>query len=140
MKLPESVKEIADVIGNDAALDLIDKLPRYYGGADGKKSNRVILYVPKKLDPTHRLVAILGWQSAAKLVDAFGGEILAPANCRGVKAEQRNQEIRRLYREGVTRSDLARMLSITTRQIGNIVRAEIPHKDATAANDNSAQD
>ncbi len=38
---------------------------------------KVILYVPKALSPHHRLVSILGWEDAQKLVDVFGGEIFA---------------------------------------------------------------
>lgn len=47
--LPRSVREIAEVIGREAAMYLIGQLPRCFAGADGKKANKVIMYVPKRL-------------------------------------------------------------------------------------------
>ena len=70
--LPESVQEIADVIGTEAALRLVCQLPECYRDA-GKKSRKVILYVPKRLPLDHQLVEILGFPTAQKLVAAFGG-------------------------------------------------------------------
>lgn len=79
MGLPKSVQEIADVIGEAQALLLIQNLPTYVGS---NKHTRPMLYVPKNLPADHRLVQILGWHDALRLVYHFGGEILYPANCR----------------------------------------------------------
>ena len=48
--LPESVQEIADVIGRDGALRLVCQMPVCYR-AQNKRSHKVILYVPKRLKP-----------------------------------------------------------------------------------------
>ncbi|EGO80860.1 hypothetical protein, partial [Xylella fastidiosa] len=86
--LPASVQELADVIGRKQALTLIGQLPRTY--PKGRRSGKVILYVPKALSPHHRLVSILGWEDAQKLVDVFGGEILQPANCNYIARHARD--------------------------------------------------
>ena len=98
--LPRSVREIAQVIGRDAALRLIGQLPTCMGGAPGKRSSRVMLYVPKKLAPDHRLVRILGAEKAMALVRAFGGEVLQPANCRRIFARYRDEAIVKMLRAG----------------------------------------
>ena len=49
--LPESVQEIADVIGRDQALTFIGQLPQA-----GKRKWRVCVYIPKTLSPDHKLV------------------------------------------------------------------------------------
>ena len=68
--LPQSVREIAEAIGREAALLLIGRLPVCYRDA-GKKSPKVILYVPKRLPPDHQLVEILGYGSRLfELIDA----------------------------------------------------------------------
>lgn len=135
MMLPASVQEIADVIGRDEALHLISRLPTCYAGGKGKQSTRVILYVPKKLKPNHRLVQILGWDRANQLVEGFGGEILQPANCAGVYKEQRDKEIRRLAsEEGKRPAELAAMFKLSERQIRNLTRS-VPKPLPKPAND-----
>lgn len=132
--LPQSVREIADVIGRDAALYLIEQLPkcqaRDHRNPD-HKSQRVILYVPKRLKPNHRLVQILGPELAAKMVEGFQGEILYPANCQGkspVSREKRNREIARLVGEGRPMREVAEIVGLTSRQVRNVMR-EIPQEE-----------
>ena len=139
MRLPASVQEIAEVIGREPALYLIGQLPTCYAGTDGKRSTRVILYVPKSLKPDHRLVEILGWERARKLADWFGGEILQPANCQEVYRNWRDREARRMAGEGLPLAQLAEILDVSERHIRNITR-ENPQEALKAANDNTAQD
>ena len=139
MRLPASVQEIADVIGRETALYLIGQLPTCYAGADGKRSTRVILYVPRRLKPNHRLVEILGWQTAVQLVEGFGGEILQPANCQEVYRRFRDAEAKRLVATGMAARHLSEVLAVSERHIRNIAK-EIPQEALRNANDNAAQD
>ncbi|WP_054945869.1 hypothetical protein [Novosphingobium sp. KN65.2] len=132
--LPESIQEIADVIGREAALYLVGQLPTCRAGAQGKRATRVILYVPKRLKPNHRLVQILGWERANKLVEGFGGEILQPANCQEVYRRFRDREAQRLFDGGASIPDLAAIFSVTERHIRNLTRAALGGLPA-AAND-----
>jgi hypothetical protein len=79
--LPASVQEIADVIGREQALHLVANLPRRSDNRPGKACKRPMLYVPQRITMDHKLVAILGFEDAAKMVNAFGGENLYPATC-----------------------------------------------------------
>lgn len=135
MRLPASVQEIADVIGRETALYLIGQLPTCYAGKDGKRSTRVILYVPKRLRPNHRLVQILGWAKACELVEGFGGEILQPANCQEVYRRFRDDEARRLAGEGIGAARLAEILAVSERHVRNLLK-EMPQEELQAANDN----
>lgn len=132
--LPQSVQEIADVIGREAALHLIRNSRKYRGGRDGGKCAKVILSVPKRLKPNHRLVEILGLERASQMVEAFGGETKHPANCNWLHLLERNDEIRRMASEGVANAELAKAFNLTERRIRDLVRAT-PKSLLTPAND-----
>lgn len=121
--LPQSVREIAEVIGRHEALFLIGKLPTCVSGADGKKASKVILYVPAKLKPKHRLAGIIGQEKAAALVQAFGGEILYPANCEDIYRRFRDASIRRMATaDGMSPVEIAELFGMSVRQVRNIRR------------------
>lgn len=102
VRIPRSVQDIADVIGLSKTLHLIDNLPTYISGIEGKKGKKAILYVPNKLPVTHKLVEILGYNDALRMVKAFGGEILYPANCKYLR-----KDIADMIKEGTDLVDLA---------------------------------
>jgi len=149
MSLPPSVKEIAEVIGRDNALYLIGQLPRAYGGSanspksggregnTNKKSQRVIMYVPKRLTIQDKLVTILGWGDAEKLVRVFGGMLIHPATCADIYITYRNKNIVRLRGEGVPAAMVAEWFGVTERHVRNIVAEIPPHDQQPAANDNA---
>ncbi|MGQ3289023.1 hypothetical protein [Sphingopyxis sp.] len=132
MKLPWSIQEIAEVIGEENAVHLIKSLPTYNEGG----TTRTILYVPKSLKPNHRLVEILGWETASKLVEGFGGEILKPANANSIERRDRDALIVRLANDDMKPVDISKAVNITARQVRNILRRrETPGEELRAAND-----
>lgn len=134
--LPASVREIAEVIGRRAALRLVGRLPACRAGKEGKASSRVMLYVPKRLKAEHRLVAILGWDVASKLVAAFGGEIMQPANCRSVFARHRDEAILRMLEEGARPSMIASIMGVSRRHVHGLQR-ENPQEEMAAPSDDN---
>lgn len=133
MDLPQSVQEIADVIGRDKALFLIGQLPQC-----GKRSWRANLYVPKRLKPDHQLVKLLGWKDANRMAREFGGMILQPSNCRHLHRQFRNASIHRMADEGMTVDQIAFAVDLTPRQVRNVLRQERPPEEMAPANDNTA--
>ncbi|HDR9053161.1 TPA: hypothetical protein QDB02_000858 [Burkholderia vietnamiensis] len=129
MQLPESVQEIADVIGRERALYLIGQLPRYVGGASGKQSSRVILYVPtpQRLRDDHDLVRILGRDDAMKLCNAFPGENLSPPNCNQIYKRYRDTQMARMVGDmvgeglpnGYAVGQVANLFGVTGRTVRN---------------------
>lgn len=118
------MKEIADVIGVDAALRLVANSPRIYSPCH--PSGRVVLYVPRSMRPDHPLVALLGWDAAHKLARAFGGEILRPADCVNLSRAERDAAIRRMVAEGIPAVKIAEHFSLTPQQVRNIARRKTP--------------
>ena len=99
-----------------------------------------MLYVPKRLRPNHMLVRILGWQHAERLVQAFGGEVLQPANCEAIYQGFRDREIRRMKAEGIAgNAELAWIMGVTERHIRALVQ-EKSHVENDSANVNAARD
>lgn len=132
--LPRSVQEIADVIGRDAALMLVDKLPRAYSPCH--PSGKVILYVPQQVRVDHPLVALLGIDLATKMVRAFGGMMLQPAICTALRVGERDEAIRAMRASGVSVQAIAREFRISDRQVRNICAA-VKEIAEVVANDNS---
>lgn len=120
-RLPASVQEIADVIGRERALYLIGRLPRCYPPSGGGRE-QVIMYVPKRLRPMHRLVQILGWRDAERLVEVFGGEILKPGNCRELYRNYRDDGILGAAEDGIPVTMIAAWFDVSTKHVRNVLR------------------
>ena len=106
--LPGALREIAELIGLPAALTL----SRVYGG----------LYVPRRYDPEHPLVKLLGHQAAIRLIDNYGGlEHFDVPMAASVTRELRNRAIRRDRARGDSCSTLARRYQMTERTIWTIL-------------------
>lgn len=129
--LPESVQEIAEVIGREKALRLIGAV-----GKSGSRSWRVCFYVPKKLRENHPFIEIIGKEAAEKLCLEFSGMILQPSNCNFIYRNYRNKQIRHYAQQGISHAQIAHMLDLSKRQIYNILKQEIPPEVRKAANDN----
>lgn len=121
-RLPNSVQEIADVIGRDDALYLIGKWPKCKHPSRGGES--VLLYVPtlSRLTPDHRLVKILGYPLARKLCAShLGGALLKPANCNGIARAFRNKSIVQFWEGGHTISEIAEVFNTTPKYTKKIL-------------------
>jgi hypothetical protein len=139
-RLPDSVQEIADVIGREQALLLIGALPRCYVGQPGKKSHQVVMYVPtvKNLRADHQLVRILGRCDAEKLCRAFGGEIMKPANCACIERAFLHQSVLDMMRGGAMKAaHVAAIVGVHERTVRNLVRENPPEDGARALRDNA---
>jgi hypothetical protein len=119
--IPKSVQEIADVIGLERALLLVDRCPtiekrdRRYPG----RTRRVpMLYVPKNMRWAGHLVEVLGWEDAERMAEHFGGEILWPASCTRLRNAARNRAIVRIAHEKkLSRSEIADIFGVTERTV-----------------------
>lgn len=139
MKLPSSVQEIADVIGRERALFLIGQLPKTYPPSTRTAhgaTERVILYVPKSLRADHPLVEILGWKDASRLVKAFAGEVMQPANCREIYRRFRDRSILAMLQAGETSSTVAEIMGVSDRHVRNVAK-ENAQEERIAHNDNN---
>ena len=118
-KLPSHAQQVADVIGQDRLLHLVSCWKRTSSGGP----DQLCMYVPEVLTPDHRLVSVLGWADASKLVKAFKREILYLPYCSSVFKSWRNQAIRRLAREANMKApELSEWFDISERQVRNVLK------------------
>lgn len=107
--LPPKLVEIAQYCGEEVARGLL----MHFGGGH--------LFVPSKLPDGHQLACVLGYSSANKLVEMYGGETFQVPRAATALREFRNQAIRELYAGGHTQFQLARLYGLTERHINTIV-------------------
>lgn len=127
--LPESVREIAEVIGRESALRLIKLLPTAFDGkAEGYVNGRhkPIMYVPKTMSLANKWARFylheLGWEKAIRLIRAFGGEILYPANCKHFESRQRDHAIRECLMAGENKELIAETFGVNVRHVLKLMR------------------
>lgn len=128
--LPNSVREIAEVLGREKTLYMIGKLPR--AKSKDHPSGMPILYVPKSLKLDHELVKLLGWEDANKLVKAFGGEILQPAPCTSIIKAFRHKVIRDMAKRGMKQKLIAVQADVSTSMVAKILRGKSQEESAVA--------
>ena len=109
--LPVSLLQIADYCGDTVMWTLWEQ----YGGCH--------LRVPMRYDAAHPLNTPLGAVGLARLVDAFGGEILNIPRADAARRAVRDELIRNARAEGADLATLARRFTLTERQISTICRA-----------------
>ena len=119
-RLPGSAQQIADVIGMDATLELIRRLPRQFDKEH--PSGRPALYVPKTIPPNHRLVEWIGWDAAVKLSRYYGGDFLFVATCSSASKAPRNADIVAALKEA-SPAVVASRFGMSERQVRRIAAA-----------------
>ncbi|MEX0745299.1 MAG: Mor transcription activator family protein [Phycisphaeraceae bacterium] len=109
-ELPQSLAEVAEVIGLAATLALVE----HAGG--------VRIYVPESLGDDHRLVEWLGQEAAALLSEAFAMEELVVPRCAAALRQVRNRRMRFERQEhGARPAELALRYGLTERQVYTIL-------------------
>lgn len=107
--LPQSLVEVVEVVGMAAALALVE----HAGGTR--------VYVPVQFDADHFVTLWLGSVDAARLVEHFGGEVLAVPRCLSAMRSVRDRQIRAKRKEGSRVADLALQYRLTDRQVYTIL-------------------
>jgi len=104
-EIPESLREIAEVIGLPAALALVT----LHGGRR--------LYIPIKFPASNSLLQYLGSETCDKLSQAFGGDYLAIPRAIAVNRKTRNEQILQDHRNKATVAALAQKYDMTERNV-----------------------
>lgn len=108
--LPESLREVVDLIGLAATLNLVE----HFGGL-------ITLYVPRDIEPSHQIAIAIGITAARKLVLRYGGDCLRsiPLCAAGLR-RIRDAEIRRRS-ASESAASLAREFMLTERHVWRIL-------------------
>ncbi len=107
--LPKSLREMADIIGIEAVVKLVEAK----GGT--------ALYVRRLSSPHWVVESIIGEQKAKLLGENYGSETIYIPKCSGIKTETRNHNIRAMYDNGESADTIARKYMIGSRSISNIL-------------------
>ena len=110
--LPESVREMAEVIGLEAALGVV----RRFGGTR--------LWLPLVVEADHPLAREIGLAQAKRLGEYYRLESITVPSCKGAFRVLRNERITRRYRAGETAAVLAREYGLHERMIWQIVAGQ----------------
>ena len=108
--LPRTVREIADLIGLDATLKLVDR----YGG--------IGFYCAANPTESHPLSLLVGFAEAHRLATKFRSEYVKVPRCHKLILRARNAEICAEFQAGETAGSLARRHGMTERNIWKILR------------------
>ncbi len=109
--LPESLREMVDLIGLSATLQLV----KQFGGL-------IALYVPHEIGADHQLAAALGLPAARKLAAHYGGDCLRNIpRCTHRLRGLRNAEIRARRKAGESPATLACAYGMTERNVWMIL-------------------
>ena len=111
--LPESLREIMEIIGQPGTMKLVEQ----YGGTR--------IFIPSRVRAQHKLANLLGLEQARRLCHHFGGETLCIARSARAKLQERNREIVRRYDAGEAVRSLAIAYQLTERQIYTILSGNV---------------
>ncbi len=119
--LPQSLREVADVVGLTAAARLAES----WGG--------IRLYVPEKITPEHEISRVIGYDAARLLSQVFARETLSVPRAAAGLRKVRNKEMQQQYNNGISAARLALQYGMTERQVYDIVkRGNIADENQTA--------
>jgi hypothetical protein len=118
MPLPQSILEMAAVIGLPAALALV----KSYGGLELRVPIGRVVESKGRSD----LIALIGPDAADRLILAYGGERLTIPRCASALRDQRDREILAAYDAGESSRKLCKTYSMTDRNLRYILKRVIP--------------
>ena len=115
MRIPRTVKTVAEVIGMDAAIRL----------AQVSRNNQV--YVPAtRLRPDHPLTSVLQPGELQALQRHFGGELMSYASASGLRrkvaTDRRRQAIVQGLQAGLSHHEIADRVRCTWRHVRRVAR------------------
>lgn len=124
--LQKIVKEIADVIGLPACLDLVSR----WGGRD--------LYVPERIDRMHPIAFAIGLEAAQKLAAEYPRCTLSLPIERNATIDLRNALIYQEWKDGASKQRLSLRWGLTRPGI-DAVLAKMQDRETRAASDQAAR-
>lgn len=124
--LPQIVRDVAEVIGRRQAFILAGAVcpPASPEGLGRVRGRSGCIYIPRRLKVGRheRLTEIVGANDAAKLVRAFGGEILHFPSGEAYARHLRDRAIRRMVMDRWPVSAVAWMFDVCERTVQNLMR------------------
>lgn len=107
---PELVNFIAEIIGDDSAMDLFEN----FAGCH--------LFIPSKPNKNNKISELIGHEKANLLIKNFSNECVVFPNCSNLIRKYRNDAIIEDINSGIKRADIAKKYQLTERQLLSIFK------------------
>jgi hypothetical protein len=114
--LPESVEEIAEVIGRGHAVRLVEGTR-----ASGKRRWRRSLYVPKEMPEDHRIASMVGLDAATRLSFSHGNCIVELPSCFALRKAYAADHALRLSNAGATQAEIASEMGVEQKTVQSLL-------------------
>jgi len=114
--LPESVEEIAEVIGRGNAVRLVEGTR-----ASGKRRWRRSLYVPAEMPEDHRIASMIGLEVATRLSFSHGNCIVELPSCFALRKAYAADYAQRLTDAGASESSIAKEMAIEPKTVKGLL-------------------
>lgn len=116
LPLPDTLEDIAEVIGREHALRLSEGLP-----STGSRPWRKMVYVPQSMKPGHPLVRLLGAEKAKALQQTHTNIILEVPVCADILRAYKAHVIRTLARNGMPASEVAAQAQVDIATVRDVL-------------------
>ncbi|WP_241479069.1 hypothetical protein [Leisingera sp. ANG-M1] len=116
--LPESVEEIAEVVGREKAVRLVEGTR-----PSGRRRWRRQLYVPAEMTEEHRIVALIGIKAARRLSFSHANCILELPSCHALKKAYLADHVLRLHFQGANEAEIAREICVEKKTVTTLLEA-----------------
>ncbi|MCV6587530.1 MAG: hypothetical protein OIF57_00685 [Marinobacterium sp.] len=108
-QLPESLRELAEIIGLEYALVMADMFPG------------VPVYIPANCREDHPVAAAIGLENFRKVIYYYGGDTLKLAKSDAVRRQIKHKRAQLLKKSGMTNRQIAAELDYSQRHIERII-------------------
>lgn len=136
MSLPQSVVDLIELLGYEAAMRLVDA----FGGLEIEVPMGRATANPERGSLTARLIEVLGATLAARFMHTYGGEPYYVAKCMQAIRDDRDRSIQADYDAGVRVPDIARKYMISERWVWVVLKRAIGDQQAGRKPDDSQLD
>lgn len=114
--LPESVEEIAEVIGRGHAVRLVEGTR-----ASGKRRWRRSLYVPKEMPEGHRIASMVGLDAATRLSFSHGNCIIELPSCFALRKAYAAAYAQQLADAGASEGEIAKEMGVEPKTVKGLL-------------------
>lgn len=114
--LPETMEEIAEVIGRGKAVRLVEGTR-----ASGKRRWRRSLYVPTDMSEEHRIASMIGFEAATRLSYSHGNCIIELPSCFALRKAYLSDYAWQLSGAGASPGEIARELGVELKTVNALL-------------------
>ncbi|UWS06409.1 hypothetical protein [Phaeobacter inhibens] len=114
--LPELVQEIAEVVGRENAVKLVEGTRQR-----GARRWRRHLYIPSDIPENHRIVSLIGWDAAQALSFSHANSVLELPSCHGLRKAYLADVVIKMAGRGADPAEIASELGVERKTVASLL-------------------